>query len=274
MGGTFDESQNRCYMKMNLEDLTFLMPLKVDSVIRIENLLAGIRYLQRHFKTHIVVLEVGYYDNGLLRKLLNRDVKYIFIEDRDPVFHRTKYRNLIAKRVETPFLAVWDVDVLVDKKQIIEAMEKLRYGEADFVYPYDGKFYDTSSIIRTLYMKKQQMKILHQNRMRMELIYGENHKGGAFFARTDKYHLSGMENENFYGWGEEDFERYNRWMILGLNISRVSGCMYHLSHPRDINGRFNSVRQIEITKSENIKTWKSSYNELNENLIKKEYGKE
>ena len=261
-------------MKMNFEDLTFLMPLKVDSVIRIENLLAVIRYLQRYFQTHIVVLEVGSYDNGILRKLLNRDVKYTFIEDRDPIFHRTKYRNLIAKGVETPLLAIWDVDVLVDKNQIIDTVEKLRSGEADIVYPYDGRFYDTSDIIRSLYMKKPQMKILHQNRKRMELIYGESHKGGAFFAHTDIYRLSGMENENFYGWGEEDFERYNRWMILGLNIYRVPGCMYHLSHPRDINGRFNSSRQIEITKSENIKIWQSSSNELIENLIKKEYGKE
>ena len=51
-------------MKTNFEDLTFLMPLKVDSVIRIENLLVVIRYLQRHFQTHIVVLEVGSYNNG------------------------------------------------------------------------------------------------------------------------------------------------------------------------------------------------------------------
>jgi len=58
-------------MKTNLEDLTFLMPLKVDSVIRIENLLAVIRYLQRNFQTHIVVSEVGFYDSYLLRRLLN-----------------------------------------------------------------------------------------------------------------------------------------------------------------------------------------------------------
>ena len=261
-------------MKTNFEDLTFLMPLKVDSVIRIENLLVVIRYLQRHFQTHIVVLEVGSYNNGILRKLLNRDVEYRFMEDRDPVFHRTKYRNLITKDIKTPFWAVWDVDVLVDKKQIIDTMEKLRHGEADVVYPYDGKFYDTSDVIRTLYMKKPQMHILHQNRKRMNLIYGVDHKGGAFFAHADKYRLAGMENENFYGWGEEDFERYNRWEILGLNIHRVPGCMYHLSHPRDINGHFSSSRQTEISKSHNMQTRQSSHNELIKNIIGKEYGEE
>jgi len=249
-------------MKTNLEDLSFLMPLKVDSVIRIENLLAIIHYFQRHFQTHIAVLEVGNYNNGLLQKLLNREVKYTFIEDRDPVFHRTKYRNIMAKAVETPFLAVWDVDVLVDKSQIIDAMEKLRKSEADIAYPYDGRFYDTSEIIRKLFMKKQQMKILHQNRKRMTLIYGENHKGGAFLANTEKYRLSGMENENFYGWGPEDFERYDRWINMEFKVHNSQGGMYHFTHPRDMNGRFNSNRQMELTNSERTKTSQSSYNEL------------
>ena len=249
-------------MKTDLEDLTFLMPLKVDSVIRIENLLAVIRYFQRNFQTHIAVLEVGSYDNGFLRKLLSREVKYTFIEDKDPVFHRTKYRNIMAKTVETPFLAVWDVDVLVDKSQIVNTMEKLRKGEADMAYPFDGRFYDTSEIIRALYMKKPQMKILHRNKERMTLIYGENHKGGAFLANTEKYRLSGMENENFYGWGPEDFERYDRWINMGFNVYNNPGSMYHFTHPRDLNGRFNSKRQVELTNFERTKTSKSSYDEL------------
>jgi len=262
MGRTFDQSENQYFMKTNLEDLTFLMPLKADSVIRIENLLAIIRYLQRHFQTYIAVLEVGSYDSDLLRKLLNRKVKYTFIEDKDPVFHRTKYRNMMAKAVETPFLAVWDVDVLVDKIQIIDALEKLRQGEADMVYPFDGRFYDTSEIIRMLYMKKQQIRVLHRNRERMNLIYGKNHRGGAFLADTKKFYLSGMENENFYGWGPEDFERYDRWINMQFKVNSISGCMYHLTHPRDLNGQYNSLRQKEIVKSEFNKISNSSYDEL------------
>jgi len=249
-------------MKTDLEDLTFLIPLKVDSVVRIENLLAVIRYLQRYFRTHTAVLEVGGYDNGLLRKLLNREVKYTFIEDKDPVFHRTKYRNMMAKAVKTPFLAVWDVDVLVDKSQIIDAITKLRQGEADMVYPFDGRCYDTSEIIRALYMKKPQIKTLHQNRKRMNLFYGKILRGGAFLANTEQYRLSGMENENFYGWGEEDFERYHRWINMLFKVYNIPGCMYHFTHPRDLNGWFNSERQKDLANSKLIETWKSSCDEL------------
>jgi len=168
----------------------------------------------------------------------------------------------MIKEVKTPFIAIWDVDVIVDKQLITDTMKKLRGGEADVAFPYNGEFYDTSNIIRTLFLKKKQIHLLHRNKDLMSLIYKDKHIGGAFMASTEKYIQSGMENEKFYGWGPEDFERYSRWQNLGFKIYRASGCMYHLSHPRDANGRYNSQRQMEITLSEYQKTRKSSYNEL------------
>jgi len=249
-------------MKTNLEDVTFLFPLKPDSIIRIENLLAITGYILRNFKTNLSVLEVSAYHNGIIQKIINRKINYSFIEDKDPIFHRTKYRNLMAKEVKTPYLAVWDADVIVDKQSIIDAVEKLRNGEADVAFPYDGKFFDTSEIIRNLFIRKHKIQILHKNKDCMMLLYGNIHFGGAFIVDAEKYKQTGMENENFYGWGDEDFERHSRWINLGLNIFRTAGCMYHLSHPRDINGRYNSPRQMEIAKSEFVKARKSSREEL------------
>ena len=255
-------------MKINLEDLTFLFPVKPDSIIRIENLLVTSNYILRYFNTKIFVLEVSTYNNGIIQKLLNPKIDYSFIEDKDPIFHRTKYRNQMVKEVKTPFLAVWDVDVIVDKQLIISSMEKLRNGEADVAYPFDGKFYDTSEIIRSLFIRKKQIRVLNDNKERMFLKYGDQHPGGAFIIQTEKYKKSGMENENFYGWGPEDYERYNRWMNLGFEIYRAPGCMFHLSHPRDVNGQFNSQRQKEFARSELIKTQKSSSDELLKMTIK------
>ena len=249
-------------MKTDLTDLTFLFPLKPDSIIRIENLLATSGYILRNFNTNLSVLEVSAYNNSFLSKLLNPKIVYSLLEDKDPIFHRTKYRNLMAKEVKTSFLAVWDVDVIVDKQLIIDTIEKLRNGKADVAFPYNGEFYDTSEIIRTLFIKNNRIQILHKYKDYMSMIYKNSHIGGAYIISTEKYRQTGMENENFYGWGNEDFERYSRWLNLGFKIYRAPGCMYHLSHPRDGNGRYNSQRQMEINISEYIKTHKSSYNEL------------
>jgi len=253
-------------MKSNFKDITFIIPVRLDSVQRIENLIATIQYIADMFFTNITILEASQMNNGILRKLLSRKIKHIFVEDKDPVFYRTKYLNIMAKEITTPFIAVWDSDVIADKIQILDAIEKLRKGEADAAYPYDGRFIDTSNIIRMLYIRRKNINVLHKNENRMNLLYGDNHKGGAFIINTEKYKQAGFENENFYGWGPEDFERYERWVNLGYTIYRSPGCLYHLSHPRDMNGRFNSHRQMEITKSEFEKTRKSSSEELIENV--------
>jgi hypothetical protein len=78
-----------------------------------------------------------------------------------------------------------------------------------------------------------------------------------------------MENEHFYGWGPEDYERYERWVNLNLKVYNAPGCMYHLSHPRDVNGKFSSQLQSELTNAERTKSKNSSYGELREIYSKK-----
>lgn len=69
-----------------MRDLTVLIPVRVDSLVRLENVLAVIRYLYRYFDVNLMVLEADRYDNGILRSLLPQDVVYIFVSDTDPVF--------------------------------------------------------------------------------------------------------------------------------------------------------------------------------------------
>ena len=93
-------------------------------------------------------------------------------------------------------------------------------------------------------------------------------KGGAFLANRNSYIVSGMENENFYGWGPEDFERYSRWKNLGYKISRVKGNLYHLTHSRGTNSTYRSQQQIMETNKEYMRTRCSSRNEILDSLNK------
>ena len=79
----------------------------------------------------------------------------------------------------------------------------------------------------------------------MQVLYtAKNMKGGGLFISTEKYIKAGKENENFYGWGPEDFERYERWDKFGYRFYRSEGELCHLTHPRDLNGRHNSFFQM------------------------------
>ena len=104
-------------------------------------------------------------------------------------------------------------------------------------------------MLRNHYVVHRDLEFLKANRGKMKLLYkveGEiGAVGGAIFAGTDKYRLSGMENEAFYGWGLEDGERYYRWLSFDFSIYRSKGCLFHLTHPRDTNWLSTSNSHLE-----------------------------
>jgi hypothetical protein len=232
---------------INLTDVTFVMPVRFDSVVRLENALAVITHLHKYFDTNIFVLEGSSQNFSVFRSLVKNKVKYFFIEDNDIIFHKTKYINILAEKVKTPFISIWDADVIADKNQIFESVSILRGNEADVSYPYDGRFLDTSDIIRALFLAKKNIAVLHEHIYYTHLIYGNNMVGGAIIMNYEKYMQSGMDNEDFYGWGNEDYERQFRFDALGYRTHRSKGPVYHLSHPRDMNGMFRSDKQRKWT---------------------------
>ncbi len=265
-------------MKTDLSDLTFIIPLRIDSIIRIENLLIVTDFLTTHFKCNVFILETGAYNIGILRSLLNKRIKYQFIEDRDPVFHRTKYLNIMSDQISTPYIAIWDADVIVDPKQIISSVENLRLNKAQIAYPYDGRFFDTSMLVRELFLQTRDLELLNKHRNKMKLLYIDGSVGealgGAFIVNSEAYRSSGMENEKFYGWGPEDSERYQRWKSLKYKIYRNKGCLFHLSHPKDLNGTIHKRIQIDwMINQVKIRRLSSSNEIIKEIKMKDDYKK-
>jgi len=132
--------------KYDLSDLTFIIPLRIDSIDRLENILFATNYILEYFQTNIIVWEADERNTMLLQKLINPNIKHIFHEDHDPIFYRTKYINTIVKTVDTPYIAIWDADVIVQKEQIISSVKLLRRKKADFVYPYKDESTPISSL--------------------------------------------------------------------------------------------------------------------------------
>lgn len=233
-------------MRDKLKDLTFLFLVRIDTIERVENLLASTEFLISHFDTNIHVLEASSYDNGILKRLMSKSINYEFIKDEDPILFRTKYLNCMLKSAQTPYVSVWDADVLASVDQILEAMNILRQNRAQFVYPYTGKFLDTSFIFRQMYLENRQIDFLKRNANKMKEMYPPTPVGGAFFCDLEAYADIGLENEDFYGWGVEDGDRYLRWDNSTYRIERVKGILFHLSHPRGINSVFHNYDQSYV----------------------------
>lgn len=253
----------------NNEDLTFIVPIRIDSVIRLENFMAILRFL-RSFRANIFIIESIKHDNKVIKRILPKDkhIKYYFFEDKDIVFFRTHIINLALDFVTTTYVAVWDADVIVDYKQINESMEILRKGEYDISFPYNGIFLNTDDTFRSQYLQTGNIKLLLSYKNYLNILYSKNFVGGGFIINRDKYIEAGKENENFYGWGPEDLDRVLRWKNMGYKIHRSQGPMFHLCHPRNMNGTIRSSIQKDLCMLQLSNSKYSSQYEICINLTK------
>lgn len=143
-----------------------------------------------------------------------------------------QYLNQMTCRSTTPYLAIWDADVIGVPDQIKAGINLLRKEKADMVFPYEKYFYSIPQPIKELYIRKgYQPDILVKSKEYMNPMVQWS-VGGAFLVNRLSYMGAGMENERFYGWGPEDVERVVRWDTLGYQIRRIDGPLFHLPHPR------------------------------------------
>lgn len=103
--------------KIDLTDITFLIPVRIDSIERVENIVCVTSYLLKYFKTNIIICEADAYNNGLIRANMNSDIVVYFVKDTNFSFHRTLYINELVRVTTTPFIAVWDTDVVINPQR-------------------------------------------------------------------------------------------------------------------------------------------------------------
>lgn len=249
-------------MKTDLTDITFLLLIRLDSIQRLENILLVTERLTYYFDTNIHVREVDNYDNGILKSLLSRKIQYVFVEDKDPVLYKTRHFNRMLQSVTTPYLAIWDADIIPDKKAILECVEQLRSNKANVVYPYNGICYNIPEPIKSLYFKKKDIRVLYRHISKMEKLYTHALVGGAMIMDTEKYRQAGGENEKHYGWGNDDFDRYYRFIGLGYTVYRFNTQLFHLCHIRGNNSHFSSLISSQISSAEKKQNEDSSKAEI------------
>ena len=228
-----------------LSDVTFVIPVRIDSPERARNLDVLIDFFIRNFDSDILVLEADNHQHYSVKNNTNR-IRYFFEEDQCPVFQHTLYLNHLYRKVNTPIVAGWDTDILVAPKQIVDTVEQVRNGSTVMGLAYNGYAYQTSTELVDIYQETRDLDDLIKKAGELKTMYGDLSVGGAFIFDTEKYIQAGGENEFFLGWGPEDMERVKRMEILySQPVYRAKGCAFHLWHPRYINSRY-ADKQYEI----------------------------
>lgn len=238
-----------------MEPISIVIPVRIESQERENNLRCTIEYLLQSVFVHIDILEADKEQQFYFAP--HKRIRYRFIKDYESVFYRTRYLNLLLKDALYPIVGIWDADVLIPEEQLIAAAEYIRKG-CIMSFPYDGDFrflaQDESKAVR------DNIKILQQ--LQGKPLFKRPSEGGAFLVNRTKYLEVGGENEGFYGWGPEDVERVKRMEILELPVARVQGSLYHLYHIRKSDTRVDNSAKSQYNQKVLLNTCKMSKSEL------------
>jgi hypothetical protein len=255
---------------IDLTDVTFLIPVRIESRERLENLDLVLSYLLKKFDTTILLVE----DDKEQKVFFSRkpdNVKYEFRKNDDPLFHKTKLLNDTCRKAKTPRIVIYDCDVLFPGKNIVHCVEALRHNICDFCFPYSGMFYDVPRLFMPRIMSESSVDWIDLNAC---VLLNHEAIGGAVFFNRNSFIKGGMANENFVSWGPEDSEIVLRFTTLGFSLSRTDGVLYHMSHRRginscDINPFFNRNRaefdKIASMKKHELEAYMKSWNWLDRN---------
>lgn len=214
----------------DLSDVTVVLPFRVDSRERKNNLHILLNYYTKHTNLKFMLLEADLQQH--IKDLPYANCTYEFIIDNDPVFYHTFYRNRLIRKVQTPIVMVWDIDILIPVEQLYQAADVIRCKDIDLCLPYNGVCYGLNPVESELLISQQDVEHIFNKTTMYNPMFGKLTVGGLYCVNRKSYTDAGMDNERFKGWGPEDIERVKRMTILGYRISRLPGAIYHLWHPR------------------------------------------
>lgn len=145
--------------KQNMTALTFCIPVRIDSKYRMRNLLAVLAFYSRYVDARYILPEAD-----KERRIWNLPhipgLRYQYIHDENPIFHRTHYINRMLSEVTTKVAAIWDTDAIVPIPQLQQAYERILQSERTMVYPYDGRFRGVDDFFSSIFCKHKKITIL------------------------------------------------------------------------------------------------------------------
>ena len=223
--------------RLDLRDVTVLVPFRADSADRKRNLRWIVSFLLKHADTTVLIGEdkAGPSDvaDALGPELAAR-CRHLHLTGNDtPFTHKAHLLNRMVEAAETPIVALHDTDVVVDPVQYALARNAVRGGAA-MAFPYNGLFFWILG--REVHRFGHTLSAAPLNAVcpRFPLMHRDSPGGGAFFDRAALLAAGGY-NERFVSWGYEDDEIVERLRRLGLRVERVPGPLYHLEHARPEN---------------------------------------
>lgn len=241
-------------------NLTFLIPVKLESEDRVRNLITVLTYILTKFDAVVSIKECDfspkfstYIEPFLIKRFgsIPSNLKYSYEQQHTSFFHKTKILNDLLRESETEIVCNYDTDVLLPESSIFKSYEMIHSGISDAVYPYGCGVYQ-KAVVYNQEIFDDFINLLNVYELDKYSTISSSTIGWCQFIRRKNYIDSFMMNENFYSWGPEDCELYYRLNFLGNRVDRINDYVYHLEHSRSTDSWFSNPKWQENT---NLWNW-------------------
>jgi hypothetical protein len=157
---------------------------------------------------------------------------YIFALNPGP-FNRSWGRNIGANAATTPLLFFYDVDVIAPHDFLVRGLLAWQCGVLA-VRPFSGMLYmDEESSDRVRERVAAESRVDCHDPSYIGGLH-LNNKGGCTWVDRGLYFRIGGHDERFVGWGDEDYEFWDRLNVVAPVVT-LDCRVLHLFHPREFH---------------------------------------
>ncbi len=255
-----------------MNNLTFLMPCRIESEDRLKNIITTISYLHHNFPECPIIVKENDKQSVFSEKVIPfvqnifgyfpDNVKHIFEQSEESFFHKTRILNDLVLESKTDIVYNYDIDHLLPIDSYKNAYNMINGGNYDAVYCYGVGVYQylvdyPVEMFDQFIQSKFDLNVLSPGCNISPSVMGL----GQMIRRKTEIDFY-MWNENFLAWGPEDCEFLYRIQVMGARVGRVNDMCYHLNHYRTFNSHYHNPKW-----QENYNLWSAIRNWDKERII-------
>lgn len=221
-----------------LQDIDFIIPIFIDHDDRLRNLKIATKYLQKLGCNNVFVNEY-YRENPKASDVVTNYIS-TNITNQDFYNKMSCGNETYVKFCKNKIVCLYDADVLIAKKDLVDCYNKLVFADYSFAYPYNGKFYDIPEHL----VKELNNDLTTPIDVNLCTFFAPASHGGCVMFKRDVFEEGGRLNPNFKNVGYDDDEINIRFMKLGYKKYRSSSPLLHMTHYRG-NTTYNHSKYVD-----------------------------
>jgi GT2 family glycosyltransferase len=259
---------------MNWKDeITLVVPCKLESKDRIENLAAFVTYAKKISNRPVSIIECDTRPKAQAMVSDLPNVRYMFVTTNSPGYwSRSLPINQGVMWATTDVVAPWDMDVVIEPSQVEESVCAILEDRADWAIPFT-KLHVVKHELHREVLNGSFSYNVHAPGYLHTIIAEEFFGAANIFRREVFQHVRGF-SERHIGWGSEDAEIGARMKTLGYRLFRHPGPAWHIEHEREavttapqlaaIDRNIQETRRVEAMTNDQLRAYYGVTSEIGE----------